>query len=874
MRKVNLLKGFIGVCIVLCLSGAGLVYAGRSDMTGATFRMQKTEGTVHVTDEKSNNITLTESMLLYSGDSVQTDKKSYAYINLDDSKLIKIDELSKASLRKSGKNLELGVDEGSVYFEVSKKLDNDESMVIGDSVISLSIRGTTGVFCRRLINGSVHHIIYLFEGKATVSVAGVGSFQIWGGEQIDYIENTGELDRKLISVRDIPGFSLVEIRSKTDVASKVAASGIDINWITNNADNKLLSDQANNENLYGGTFDNNIKSNTSVVGGNGSSSGGSSGNSGGNGGNSGNQTGSNTTTSGGLENTEGKQETKPEEGENPGEEPEAKAEIKIKGSSIIRDNATGLISYENENGKILTVGLRQECELYLDLLASGMISDFEITVSDCLESSKEENFYNNGVISRIAQTTDSSLVFENETNVDTEFELNNSCTVYYMYLNSDKSYLKASDIILGASNSTGQLHVSAGKLQADNIRSVNGQITARNSGIIEISGQLINQEFLWLRCDTKADVSCQTIVNDGTCSIKNTENAINPTLSGVTLINNKILYIDYGLSLKRWENRSESYFGPYHQEQTVDSTYPITVSNGLIISEFQKAADEPVYLSTDEMTPVSGTYEGECTLLYSSAQNRYILSTSSESGGSESTDTGDGSESYTGQVVSYDGSSIVINDESTSQEKTITLGKASSMMNSLNSCGVITDFKATIEKNSEGKYIVTKAEQISESAVTVNSAVSVDDETLTLKGECTIENDFNLSGSSVVNFNTVNIVNNGRRGWVIADDSSTINANTINVTDGLFQTMGNSSLNITNKMEVTESLDWTYESGAQIGEFELVITSGLCIIDTLDPTPDEVFRNVSIVNNGELLISDTTVKSLTGSGTSGPVVAG
>ena len=95
------------------------------------------------------------------------------------------------TVKKSGKKLEIKLDEGALYFEVNEKLAGDESMTIGTSTISLSIIGTAGVVRKRNISGNTQDTLWLLDGQ--VELTGIGTaagrepITVWGGERIDYV---------------------------------------------------------------------------------------------------------------------------------------------------------------------------------------------------------------------------------------------------------------------------------------------------------------------------------------------------------------------------------------------------------------------------------------------------------------------------------------------------------------------------------------------------------------------------------------------------------------------------------------------------------------------------------------------------------------
>lgn len=118
---------------------------GNSDEnTASTMRLEKAEGSVAVADGDGKEQELREKMLLFSGYGIETRGDSFSWFNLDDTKLAKMDENTKASIVKEDKNLKLLVDSGCLYFNITEPLEEDETFEIKTSTMTVGIRGTCG----------------------------------------------------------------------------------------------------------------------------------------------------------------------------------------------------------------------------------------------------------------------------------------------------------------------------------------------------------------------------------------------------------------------------------------------------------------------------------------------------------------------------------------------------------------------------------------------------------------------------------------------------------------------------------------------------------------------------------------------------------
>ena len=110
----------------------------------STMRLARAEGCVFLKDESGTELSYRENMRLYSGNTVATEADSRAGISLDKTKIVTLDEQSFASLHQNGKKLRVKLENGAMYFSVSKPLASDEQFDIETSTMVLGIRGTSG----------------------------------------------------------------------------------------------------------------------------------------------------------------------------------------------------------------------------------------------------------------------------------------------------------------------------------------------------------------------------------------------------------------------------------------------------------------------------------------------------------------------------------------------------------------------------------------------------------------------------------------------------------------------------------------------------------------------------------------------------------
>ena len=182
--------------LLLSLAACG----GRS-ITAAAMHLTRAEGSVAVSNGGGKDIPVWDNLNLYSGYEINTGSASYAWISLDDVKLTKMDEKSQIAIQKDGKSLEIEVISGSLFFNVTEPLADDETMTIRASTMLVGIRGTCGWV---EVTDARHMSVYLLEGKVKCTAG--ETVTVSAGE-------VGRLDRRAETVtveafarEDIPDF--------------------------------------------------------------------------------------------------------------------------------------------------------------------------------------------------------------------------------------------------------------------------------------------------------------------------------------------------------------------------------------------------------------------------------------------------------------------------------------------------------------------------------------------------------------------------------------------------------------------------------------------------------------------------------------------
>ncbi len=201
MRKKALRMA--GLMVMALLVGCG------EKKTAATMHLVQTKGTVGVQDEKEKAVSPVDNLGLYSGYQVGTDAESYAWIDLDRARLAKMDQRSGIGIRKSGsrEELEISVQYGGLFFNVTEPLSEDESMEIQTSTMIAGIRGTCGWTER----GTDYSRLGLLEGSVECRTLDGDNVTIEAGQMAVLADGETQIQVLPLSGEDVPAFVLEEV---------------------------------------------------------------------------------------------------------------------------------------------------------------------------------------------------------------------------------------------------------------------------------------------------------------------------------------------------------------------------------------------------------------------------------------------------------------------------------------------------------------------------------------------------------------------------------------------------------------------------------------------------------------------------------------
>ena len=213
---MKLLYGLLAVSIVIAIVCA--IIFGRSTYLAKTMKLVRAEGTVKIEQEGGKLKPIRKNARFESGEALITGAGSLASVSLDDTKIVTLQADSRAEFTKMNKQLALKLTKGALFFEVTQKLNDDESFEIRTSTITAGIKGTSGYF---YVDEEGRDTMTITDGKVLISAVNPETgerkyAEISGGQRVvvhlysesDDDHDTIELDIQDLAEEDLEDFIL------------------------------------------------------------------------------------------------------------------------------------------------------------------------------------------------------------------------------------------------------------------------------------------------------------------------------------------------------------------------------------------------------------------------------------------------------------------------------------------------------------------------------------------------------------------------------------------------------------------------------------------------------------------------------------------
>ena len=192
------MKKVISLLLLLALlAGLCTTALAEESAKGGTVRLEESSGTVTVKNASGKGQTIRKSMRLYNGYTVATGRSSEAYVSLDDSKVVKLDSSTKVDVKQAGRQLEVSLNSGKLFFNVTRPLAADETLNIVTSTMVTGIRGSFGWVTPNEIGLMHGHVTvtcrnpYTGETRVTEFVPGVTPEEVPSEESLNVWDYVG-----------------------------------------------------------------------------------------------------------------------------------------------------------------------------------------------------------------------------------------------------------------------------------------------------------------------------------------------------------------------------------------------------------------------------------------------------------------------------------------------------------------------------------------------------------------------------------------------------------------------------------------------------------------------------------------------------------
>lgn len=227
-------KRLIAVCLIGAAVLLGLfayLFYFRNLITAVTMRIQRLVGTVSLYNDSGDEQSLKEKIRLGAGQTITTAGSSLIMVSLDDTKLLTMEESSRADIKANGKKLEFDLLEGNLFFNVTKKLGEGEAFNVNTSTMVCGIRGTSAYIGR---DATGHEILMVTDGIVNVRATNPVTLETIeenvpaGQMRTVYLDEEAKGDatisfgRDAFVEEDLPALALDTMRKNPELMKRIA----------------------------------------------------------------------------------------------------------------------------------------------------------------------------------------------------------------------------------------------------------------------------------------------------------------------------------------------------------------------------------------------------------------------------------------------------------------------------------------------------------------------------------------------------------------------------------------------------------------------------------------------------------------------------
>ena len=213
-----------------------------TEVTAVSMRLARMEGAVSLRNKDGQVLSKIANMRLMGGNEIATAVGSRAGVSLDDTKAVTVGEKSHAVVERRKRDLRLNLENGEMYFSVSKPLEEDESFEIRTSTMVMGVRGTSGYVrsgdTYTYTEGGVDvttrdeaatDTIILTSGHVTLVAESGEEQEVNPGQRVDISTSTDRTEYTVTDVRpsDFPDLLLLELAADEAMLNEADAQNGD-----------------------------------------------------------------------------------------------------------------------------------------------------------------------------------------------------------------------------------------------------------------------------------------------------------------------------------------------------------------------------------------------------------------------------------------------------------------------------------------------------------------------------------------------------------------------------------------------------------------------------------------------------------------------
>lgn len=230
MKRRKALSVLLVAALTTAAAGCGGGGGGgdASSATAVEMRVQRQAGTVTLSNDKGENVTLMEKMRLNAGHNLDTAKESYVMVSFDETKVMTLEENGSASVVQKGSTLQFDVKKGNAFVNLTEELKGDQAVEVRSGNMVCGMTGTS-IQIGKDADGKDTILVTETDNPDGVSITvtdqnGNVTFHLDAkpGEKVVLQDDTGSVDKSNYDLEDLSVTSLYVIGQYPELVQKTA----------------------------------------------------------------------------------------------------------------------------------------------------------------------------------------------------------------------------------------------------------------------------------------------------------------------------------------------------------------------------------------------------------------------------------------------------------------------------------------------------------------------------------------------------------------------------------------------------------------------------------------------------------------------------